>query len=214
MTDDATFVTTALLVFTDMYIEDWSQPDALSWTPETIVAELQDDLGIKISSRMLDRIMTGIALLTTDDFYKRISFFITYCNILSGSDAMPGEFDPADAAECAWGITEAYLLEPPEEDSPFSEEICAYIGEVLKQEGILTPPDVLRIAGLPPANFGSMATDDPEQFAATYQRQQEASQDIVDALQEQLQALLGQLSSLKLEHGSTKDLLARVAGSI
>jgi hypothetical protein len=43
-------------------------------------------------------------------------------------------------------MTEALLIQPPDDDdeNPFSEDIVAYIGQVLNQEGIISPPDILK----------------------------------------------------------------------
>ena len=54
-------------------------------------------------------------------------------NVLAGSEFDPETFDPADSAECAWAVTEALLLSPPDERDTqpvFSDEIRKYIQEM------------------------------------------------------------------------------------
>jgi hypothetical protein len=95
---------------------DYYGTEFMPWSPETIRLETEEDFGVKWSNRNFDRLMAGVVLVTTDRFYKDLPDFIALCNCLSGSAASPGVFDPADAAECAWGITEALLLGPPDDD--------------------------------------------------------------------------------------------------
>lgn len=205
LSDQDSYTTTLLAVLMDMYGTEFTQ-----WAPQTLREELQDEFGIQLPPLVMDRIMAGILVLTTDEFYKRLPRFIRICNVLSGSLFRPDIFDPADAYECCWGITEAMLLSPPEEDEPFADEIRRYLGKVLDDEGIRTPPDVLKIAirdtvsGLP--DYSTMAAD-PSLFAADFQIQNERAAAIEAQVKENLQELLQQLGELRLRHGNTKDLI-------
>src|SRR5690606_17234680 len=121
------------------------------WHPDTIRLELAEELRLplqRVPPWNGAKLNAAIGLLTSDDFLRRPKRFIAYCNILSNQgDFRPDLFDPADADECAWGITEALLLRAPlETDEPFSEEIRYYLGAALQREGIKEPPDVLKLA--------------------------------------------------------------------
>jgi hypothetical protein len=116
-------------------------------------------------------------------------------------------FDPADSAEVAWGITEGLLISPPDDaqDGPFSEEIRAYIGAVLDQEGIINAPDVLQIA-LRKANVSDAAnqfSDDPAMFNAVYDVEAGKSAEINSIITEKVKMLLGQLRAIQLKNGNT-----------
>lgn len=202
-----TYATTLLIVFLDQF-----GIEALDWSPETIKLELQDEFQTEISSSTLDRLMAAITVVTTDDFYRRLPYFIQLCNVLSGDDLDLATFDPADASEIAWGMTEALLLFPPEDSNPFSAEIQHYIGQVVSAEGIVNPPDVLAI-GLQETKtvdpIGDYA-DDPEMYSALYAGDQERVNEIKEMLQDNLRELFSQLKSLPLREGNTDDLLNRM----
>lgn len=212
--DDDTFTTLLLVVLIDTY-----GTEALQWSPETVIMELEDDYNVRLTKLNRDKIVVGMNLLTSDDFYKRPSRFVQMCNVLAGSELTP-EFDKADAMECAWGLTEAMLLSPPEPDdeNPFNEEIRHYLGRILDEEGIREPPDLLRLAirDTPSggADYGDMDTEDPSMFAAEYQVQADRSQEIKEMLEDGLQNLFSALASLPLKNGNVKDLLKRVQGRL
>ncbi len=136
------FATTLLALFIDTY-----GTEGLDWDPMTIQSEIEQDFGVKVERSVFDRLMAGIAILTTDSFYKSLPDFIALCNVLAGDSYDPAVFDPADSAEIAWGMSEGMLISPPEDDeeNPFSEDIVNYIAQTLKSEGLLTPPDVLKV---------------------------------------------------------------------
>jgi len=156
--------------------------------------------------------MAAIMLLTTDDFYKRLPAFIRLCNVMADDSFDLHTFDPADTAEMTWAITEAMMLYPPEEEEPFTDEIRFYIGHMLNEEGIVDPPDVLRIAMRDVERvdpLGDMA-DDPDMYQGMYENQQGKSKEIVDMVKGQLQSLFRQLQTLPLTNGDTDELLDRV----
>ena len=109
--EESTYATVLLLILLDTY-----GPEALQWAPETISLELKDDYAVNITKQTLDKIMAAIAIVTTNYFYKDVLKFIELANILSGDDAEPDEFDPATAGEVLWGLSESFLLWPPEKD--------------------------------------------------------------------------------------------------
>ena len=163
--------------------------------------------------------MAGIHLLTSDAFYKSTPTFIEVCNVLSGGLYDPATWDPADALECAWGITEAMLLAPPDEDDeePFSREIRAYIGAALDQEGILNPPDVLRIAvrGTEHDLATQVAAQYDEETRGVVARTEAAKVgEIGDRVRDNLRTLVGQLGALHLAHGDAGSLAGKLARTL
>lgn len=207
LTSPESYASTLLTVFVDRY-----GTDGLGWAPETIRLQLRDDFGVQLSRGNFDRLMAAITLVTDDAFYQNLPKFIELCNVLAGSTLDPGTFDPADATECAWGITEALLISPPESAEPFCDDIRHYLTAVLKDEGFVTPPDVLRIAL--DADFAEQVrysfADDPEMFSAIWQTQQSNTQRLNDALRDGLTELFNQLRALPLRNGSAEKLLSRL----
>jgi hypothetical protein len=174
--------------------------------------ELRDDFQANVPKNNIDKIMAAVSILTTDVFYKNASKFVQLCNILADEEFNPLVFDPADSFEIAWGITEAMLLYPPDENEPFTREICAYIGSVVDDEGLVNPPDVLGIAlrNAPQSDPLANLSDDPTMYSAFYDNQEAKSQEIKQMLAEHLNQLFEQLASLPLRNGDTTDLLNRI----
>jgi hypothetical protein len=206
--DPDSFATTLVTSLVDLY-----GTEAMSWAPQTIRMELEDDFGVPMAPLLFDRLMAGIALITTDTFYSSLPDFIELCLVLSGAAYDPTVFQPADADDCAWGVTEALLLAPPDSENPFSDEIRAYIGQVTEAEGIINPPDILRIAlrdhdvlGKVQAGFA----DDPEMTQAIWDAEASKTDDINSLVRERLRLLIQQLANLRLHHGNTTDLAKRL----
>jgi hypothetical protein len=212
-TSKETFATVLLTIFLDRF-----GMEALEWDPSTIALEIEEEFDVKLSQLSLDRLLTAIHVLTTDRFFKSLPDFIAFCNVLDGDTYNPGVFDPADAEEVAWGITEAMLIAPPEdnEPEPFSDEIRAYIGGVLDKEGIINAPDVLRIA-LRRARVSPSIndfSDDPEMFSAIYDVEAGKTTEINQTIQTKTQILAAQLAALQLDNGNTKQVAQMLHDSV
>jgi hypothetical protein len=209
-------------LFHDEYYEAKDSPaeNCYTWHPSTILLEIRDDFGVELPRANFDRLMAGIHLVTSDAFYKSPPTFVEICNVLSGGLYDPATWDPADALECAWGITEAMLLAPPDDDDdePFSQEIRAYIGAALDHEGILDPPDVLRIAirdgGNNQAAQVSSRFADPEVRAAITRTEAAKVGEINDRIKSNLRMLVAQLEALQLAHGDARALAGRLAHTL
>lgn len=206
LANEATFATSLLIILIDEY-----STEAFQWHPTTRRLEIEETFGIAFPVINGDKLNAIIDIFTTDSFFRRVPVFVQYCNVLSGTHPGFAEFDPADAEECAWGLTEALLLTQPDEDDPFSEEVRYYIGKVLFDEGIKTPPDVLAI-GLwdEGADFGDMSTDEPAMFQAEFKAQEDESKEIEEWLRGRLGAMLKEIESIPLQNGSAKNLLSKL----
>ena len=183
--------------------------------PAAVAAEIVDVLGRPLPPRLFDRLMAALHVVTTDSFHTSVPDFIELANVLSGSPFDPTEFDPADAEECAWAVTEVALLAPPEPGEDFlSEEVLGYIGHALKAEGFLVAPRCLSDADkyLKEASdqTAAAAADDPTTFAAAWQKRRERADALDAQVGDGVQRLLAQLESLHLKNGDTKNLIDRL----
>ena len=208
-----TFSIVLLTVFLDRF-----GLEALDWDPATISMEIEEEFGVDLPQCVLDKLMVEINILTTDRFYRSLPDFITFCNVLSGDTYRPDMFDPADSVEVAWGITEGLLISPPEDDQPepFSDEIRAYIGAVVDSEGIVNPPDILKIA-LRRANVSNAVndfSDDPEMFNAIYTVEAGKTDDINAEITARASLLAEQLSALELVNGTTEHVARGLMNSV
>lgn len=216
LTSDATYATVLLVWAVDRlgFNPDSRQPNVFEWTAQTIREEVRKDTGVTLPGRNLDRLLAAVEVVTTDAFFKNVARFVQLANVLAGGDFSPDEFDPADSLECAWAVTEGLLLWPPDDEDPepFCDDIRHYIGHVLREEGYVTPPDVLRIAlG---ADFSGRVkydfADDPELFGAIYDVQQDKTREVEAVIGGGLRDLLAQLTALRLGEGSTDEIAERI----
>tara|TARA_R110002020_G_scaffold354958_4_gene567684 strand:+ start:3888 stop:4574 length:687 start_codon:yes stop_codon:yes gene_type:complete len=209
--EESTHATVLLLILLDTY-----GPESLEWAPETISMELKDDYAVNITKQTLDKIMAAIAIITTNYFYKDVLKFIELVNILSGDDAEPDEFDPATAGEILWGLSEAFLLWPPEEgdnpeDTQFSAEIIEYMSQVMRDEGYMSAPDMLALSGHDTTEFvRDTWSDDPEMYQAIYEVQQQKMEDLKFALKGSFKELFVQLQLLPVRSGNKEEIMKKI----
>lgn len=207
--DDA-YATTMLILSCDAL-----GPECLGWHPSALLREVETAYAVHLPRGTADRLMAAVAVVTTDLFYRDVVRFIHLANVLSGSEFRPNSFDPADAVECAWAITEVLLLDPPDEDRTeiFSDDIRRYVGLVLRWDGFVVPPDVLRIA-VDHETFYDNAKDnvgdDAELFEEVRASQQVKIKEVETVVFDRLQELSSQLDGLTLQNGNTDDFVSRL----
>jgi len=212
--DQETPATVLLIVSADLL-----GPELLQWDPMTIRLELKERLGQEPGLKTVNRLMAAIELVTRDGFYQDLPDFIRICNALFNGTVNLESWDPADAAEIAWGITEALLIWPPDPDDeePFSDEIVAYIGEALKDEGIMVPPDVLRLGIVDTSEWGRVQgewSDDPSMYNAIHDKEREKTEEINLLIKQRLTRVLQLLDSLPLDDGDATDAVKRMFGAL
>ena len=212
--DPRMFGTTLLTLFIDCY-----GTDGMHWDPVTIQMEIEQDSGADIPAVNFDRLMTAINLHLTNTFFTSVPDFLRTCVILAGHAAVPDQMILPDSTDLAWGITEALLIAPPDdnEHDPFVPEITAYVGKVLDSEGIINPPDVLRIATRDSALADQVNydySDDPETFSAISSMENSKTDDINHVIRGRLSALCLQLQALPLRHGKVSEVVKRMIGSL
>jgi hypothetical protein len=205
--DNDAYATVLLVIFLEHY-----GTEGLEWHPETIHGQMSQDFGVKLPKSTLDKLMAAIAIVTTNYFYREVRRFIELCNILAGDDFDPTVFDPADSAEMAWAVTEALLLSPPEEGEDFDDEIKAYIGFVIREEGMVTPPRVLKnfVAKDFTEEVRYQFEDDPEMFQGIFETQQSKAAELDALVQENMNEMLAQLEALPLREGKTDNMVRRI----
>lgn len=214
-----TFGTVILVLVLDLWGDEClraaDDPDRGPWHPTVFKDELEHRYGVVLPKCNLDKLMAAVTVITTDLFFQDARAFVTLANVLAGDEFDPGVWEKADAVECAWAITEALLLDPPDDGNPepFCDEIRHYVGAVLRDEGFVSPPDVLRIAL--DGDFASQVeynfADDPAMFEGIYAVQQGKAADVESVLRSQLTELAAQLKALPLADGDTAELEKRIA---
>ncbi len=195
LADPATFTTPLVVSALDAY-----GTECLAWAPETLVLELSDDYRVRLPPLVRDRLAAGVRLLTTDGFYKDLEEHVRLANVLAGTPASFQIFDPSDLEEEAWAISEAMLLAPPEpEDAePFVDDIRRYIGKLAGDAGLLTLPDVLRIAVLPDSRQRVQMefADDPVVYQGIVEMELAKAEQLEQMVRNNMQQLFDQLAAL------------------
>jgi hypothetical protein len=209
----ATYATTLLVVLLDSF-----GTDALAWDPNTVQMEVEQEYGVDLPPPNFDRLMTAVSLLTTDSFYTSTPDFARACAVFSGRSPTADMMILPDCDDIAWGMTEGMLIDPPEGDGPpFSEEILALIGHALDQEGILTPPDVLRM-GTRDRDVVDQArydySDDPEMFGAIQQEEAGKTDSINHLVKARMRGLIQQLKALPLRTGKVQELAEKLLAGL
>lgn len=194
-------MTSLILVLIDEY-----GTEALTWDPETIKMELEEDFHVDLPNDSLDKICAGCQIIGSDSFYKSLPDFIEYCNILSDDACDYNSWAPADVYDITSAMAEVRLIAPPL--GPIEEfldpEIVGYITVELRDAHVIQPPECLSFipsSALAINDIGKMANDE-EMFAAGYETAVEDSEDLQLYETSILKGLLQELSELELEHGN------------
>jgi hypothetical protein len=88
---------------------------------------------------------------------------------------------------------------------------------VLESEGILTPPDILKIAKVDDRrlkNLHNDFSDDPEMYGAIWANQEDKTEDINDLVKGRLMLMVNQLAGLSLKNGSTADVAKKMLSGL
>lgn len=197
-----------------VWLFDRFGPEALNWHPAVIRQEIAQTVGTTPNDLVFDKLMAAITIVTTDLFFKSADAFQVIASAITGGGFSPDQFDPPDAAECAWAVTEAMLLDPQDDNpEPFSLDVCRLIGRILRNEGYLSPPDVLRIAIGPEDDSGRLREDygdDPETLAMIQAGQEQKNQEINETIKDGLSSLLQQIESLTLITGNGRGFASKL----
>jgi hypothetical protein len=85
-------------------------------------------------------------------------------------------------------------------------EISAFIGKLLREEGLFSPPNVLRVAAgdyFKP-DYDSLALGNPTEATGVLGAKQEDSDDMTEDTQQLLRQMISQLNSLPLTNGTVE----------
>jgi hypothetical protein len=195
---DDVFATTLLVFCIDRFTTQ-----CLDWTTSTLTHELQLDFGISLPSENVDKLQAAMQIVQTDDYWQRLPMFCALTEALCGNGLQFDTVSIPNALECAWGITEAMLLSPPDDDQRdvFVPEISSYVASRCREEFILHPPRVLQIVGgIEPDYSGVLATGTGE-AEAMLGTSDTASDDMEQTIKEAYAALRNQLAALPLQNG-------------
>jgi len=133
------FVTSVITMLIDTY-----GTDCLNWETETFEIELTNS-GVLVNNMLMDKIMTGVIILTTNEVHRSVTAFNNIIQVLNFNEAIPRTFIEPSLDDILWGCLEIRMLEGVEdyEKQGFDDNIKSMILTVLKEHGITDPPSIL-----------------------------------------------------------------------
>ena len=202
--DPETFTSILMVFLIDRYTVE-----VLDWDLETIALQVKDDFHTDIHECVLDKIAVGQMLLNTNRFHSSLPDFILFCNVMCNESGLKESWSPADSYEMTWAVAEEKLLVNEEEE--FDEEIQLYMSTVLRDEGVVTPPDSLTFIkpDLLAGPLINQVSYDPIIYEASYKEGMENSDSLQNYLSMQLEKWKAQLQDLDLKNGSIQKLFAQ-----
>lgn len=120
--------------------------DIHSWEPETLWLEIQDDIKAIPSETNKDKIQAAIALVSTNKYYEDFQVFEGICKSFNSQSPDFEWITPLTPEECAWAVAESRLIDSTPEE--YSEEIKAYVQEILRLGGMYLAPPQLTFANM------------------------------------------------------------------
>jgi len=143
--DPELFATSAIALLVDRF-----GAECINWEQETMEMEVRG-LGVtSIDEGLFDKISAATTVLSTDTAHVDTMVFNNIVQVFNLDDISPNSFIPASLEDILWGCSEMRLLEGIEtyESAGFSPDIKEYVGKLLVQHGITTPPPVLEFANI------------------------------------------------------------------
>ena len=136
------FATAAMAIMMDNFGAEF-----LNWEQETVEMEVRG-LCSNPDEDLFDKIAAATTVLTTNTPHLDTLTFNNVVQVFNFDTIHPQSFIPADLEDILWGCSEMRLLEGPEDfvSTGFSGEIKEFVGQLLIQHGITTPPSVLEFA--------------------------------------------------------------------
>ena len=183
--------------FGDIFLSGEEGP----WTAEMVQFEIKEQFGVAIPDDNLGKLMPGIALLTTDNFFRSLPSFLFTVHGLLGDGTDWSYAEPIDLEDLAWAMMEATLLFPPQEEDLFDSQIVAYCKMMVKREGLLAPPSLLTFAKEEEA-YGNITPYDEN----VMKEQADRTNAVNEYIEERLGALIQQISSVPALHMSAETL--------
>jgi len=183
-----TLATVLFLICVDRF-----QFDFFDWDPEVLADSLSNLCNCKITQLNMDKIQALINAHVSDQTQVDWQLYNATVQVLSSDPFDPDILEIADPFQCAWGTLELQLLLGEFEPS---DEVSVFVGTVLADAGVHTPPSPLKWAHFPV----KLENDDPLLQRAGYEQAQSLKGEIDSACGERLQQLVVQLKSVPFEN--------------
>lgn len=187
-------VTTTMLATIEIF-----GTECLDWEPQTFVMEFGDLFHKSPPRYLLDRVQTGAVLFTTDQLYQTMESFNSIALVMNHEGPSFLNFEPVDAAEAAWCVSEAALLLGEDYDpKQFTPEVATYVGVLLSQDGFLRPPPMLKFAIMPDMSISG--EPDTELLMSRERQNSQSMADLESFIRARYINLVDQLEAVPVSH--------------
>lgn len=212
LADPDLFAISAVAILTDKFGIEF-----VNWEQETVEMEIRG-LCSKPDEGLLDKIAAASTVISTDIPHWDTIAFNNITQIFNFDNIETDSFIPASLEDLLWGCAEIRLLEGPEDykKAGFSPDIKAYVGTLLVQHGITTPPSVLEFADISESmilNRDDNLGADSIMFETYWEEQRDITKDMEDFVITRTNKLLSQLVSLPIK-GMDNDFIAAVKDTL
>jgi hypothetical protein len=174
-------------------------PGVIEWDPSTVEMEVKEDFGVHMPRVVFDQVMCLISAISTDAVYRDVAVFDQFVNAVNRV-GVQHEQEPPTTEELAWALTELAISDPEPvglPDQPFNKQIAAYCRVCLQDDGVMSPPSVLKFAM--PTKVSDEWADNPEMFASVYQSHEASANEIDQYCKSKVSKLLDDLEDLGIE---------------
>ena len=209
ITSEETFASTLLVLMIDRFEKTFLSGEEGPWTAEMLRIEIKEQFGVAIPDDNLGKLIAGIALLTTDNFFRSLPSFLFTIHGLLGDGTDWSYAEPIDLEDLAWAMMEATLLFPPQEEDLFDSQIVAYCKTMVRREGLLAPPSVLTFAKEEEA-YGNITPYDEN----VMKEQADRTNAINEYIEEQLEVLIRQIASIPALHMTAETLKTAIMSEL
>ena len=124
---------------------------ALSWEPEIIRKEIDEDFNLKLSDLQKDKLQAAITCLTTNLYETDYNVFRVVNHLFSNIHSEFNTFDILEAEELMNGYAEYMLIKESidDDDIKFDPEVRAFAGTVFFNYGMSKAPSLFPVAIMP-----------------------------------------------------------------
>lgn len=209
----AAFGSTLAVLLRDMCDTPEEAMECLQWHPDVWQHMFQSLYGVKLPEYNLSKLQAVALAVTTNFFYTRPFYFCIISNALSGQPMDWQTYEPPEIDEMAWAITEVAILNPPDNEDNWDEQILSYIGARLDEENFIETPQSLQMAvrnvqredvSHEPAEGLDLATTDTVGGEHLLGQRVDQIKAVDDFVQDRFFELESQLKSLPLKRKNSK----------
>lgn len=126
--------------------------ECMDYQPEFLRKDLNEDFNVDISDLQSDKIQAGMTILKTDLFEAQWEVFKTVCHLLNSIPDSFEENTPLEAEVVAAAMAHYKVIVEDDVRTPFSDEVCAYVGQVFHHYGMVEAPSLFPNAMMPESN--------------------------------------------------------------